>query len=450
MGLRFRRIDLRTTVGGRIAAAMLVSATVLGAKADSAPAALSVPGPEVAAPSPTGSYVVTLAGTGDESAAVRARLERGVGFVSSMTYTQSLSGFAATLTAAQAAEIRKESRVTSVVPDVEIRASGAKRSTAPQPEVLPPGVKRIGAEGHGPAKSAVAVLDTGLDLANSDLNAVHGVNCVKASKPAQDDDGHGTHVGGTIAARADGAAAIGVAPNTRLYSVKVLSAGGKGRLSGLLCGIDWVKANARRLDIGVANVSITASGSDDGACGARTGDPLHAAICDSAAAGILYVAAAGNAAGDLARTVPAAYSEVLTVSAATDTDGLPGGTGAPACDERDDTAASYSNFATTDADAAHLLAAPGTCVISSRLGGGVETMQGTSMAAPHVAGAAALCRGSAEGPGPCASLGSPSEVIQQLREDAAERAAEGFGFAGDPFQPFADRRMGHLVSAVDY
>lgn len=450
MGLRFRRIDLRTTVGGRITAAMLVTATVLGAKADSAPAALIVAGPEVVAPTPAAPYVVTLAGSGDESAAVRARLEHGIGFVSSATYTHSLRGFAATLTTAQVAEIRKDRRVTSVVPDLEIRASGAKGSTAPQPEVLPAGVKRIGADGRGPANSAVAVLDTGLDLANPDLNAVHGVNCVKPSKPAQDHDGHGTHVGGTIAARADGAAAIGVAPNTRLYSVKVLSSGGKGRLSGLLCGIDWVRANARRLDIRVANVSITASGYDDGACGARTGDPLHAAICDSVAAGILYVAAAGNAAVDLAHTVPATYSEVLTVSAATDTDGLPGGTGAPACDERDDTAASYSNFATTDADAAHLLAAPGTCVTSSKLGGGVESMQGTSMAAPHVAGAAALCLGSAGVPGPCASLRAPSEVIQQLRDDAAERAAEGFGFAGDPLQPFADRRTGHLVSAVDY
>ena len=68
---------------------------------------------------------------------------------------------------------------------------------------------------------------------------------------------------------------VGVAPGTRLYSVKVLDASAKGRLSGLLCGIEWVRANAERLDIRVANVSITAAGSDDGACGARDGSPLH-------------------------------------------------------------------------------------------------------------------------------------------------------------------------------
>ena len=437
--------------GGRIiVATLLLTAALLGARAESTSAATTAVSSAAVAPTPAAQFVVTLARTGEDASVVTARLQRGIGFTASTTYTRALKGFAATLTPTQVARLKEDPGVRSVVPDVEISASGAKKSTAPQPEVLPAGVKRIGAEGHGPANSAVAVLDTGLDLTNPDLNAVHGVNCVKSGKPAQDDDGHGTHVGGIIAARANGAGAIGVAPNTRLYSVKVLGSTGKGRLSGLLCGIDWVKGNARALGIRVANVSITAAGTDDGACGTRIGDPLHAALCDSVAAGIVYVAAAGNASVDFANTVPAAYSEVLTVSAATDTDGLPGGTGASACGERDDTAASYSNYATTDADAAHLLAAPGTCVTSSKLGGGVATMQGTSMAAPHAAAAAALCLGSAGVPGPCASLGSPSRVIQQLREDAAERAADGFGFAGDPLQPFANRRMGHLVSAVDY
>ena len=395
-------------------------------------------------------YVVMLSSGRDSASVVRSRLERSVGFTASVSYGHALSGFAATLTPAQVSRLRNDSSVLSIVPDAVVSSAGSKRPTRVAPESIPPGVKRIGAGANG-AGAAVAVLDTGLDLANPDLNAAAGVNCVKTAKAPQDEDGHGTHVGGTIAARADGADVVGVAPDTRLYAVKVLDATGKGRLSGLLCGVDWVVANAERLDIRVANLSLGARGYDDGACGARNGDPLHAAICAAADDRILFVAAAGNDGSNFAATIPAAYPEVLTVTAATDTDGLPGGLGAAACvsSESDDTAGSYSNFATSAA-ASHTLAAPGTCVVSTALGGGVGTMLGTSMAAPHVAGAAALCLGAAGAPGPCATLDSTAAVIQRLREDAAKRAQAGFGFTGDPLDPLDGRQLGHLVSAAGY
>lgn len=420
-----------------MAAAGLNAAPALAASSDSAAA------------SP---YVVTLSTPRDGVSEVASRLERSGGFSATTTYGHALSGFAAPLTPAQVSELRSDPAVTSVVPDVVVSSAASKPSPRVVPEVVPAGVQRIGGAAHGAASVAVAVLDTGLDLANPDLNAAPGVNCVKAGKSPQDDDGHGTHVGGTIAARADGADVVGVAPNTRLYAVKVLTATGKGRLSGLLCGIDWVKANAERFNIGVANMSLAARGSDDGACGARNGDPLHSAICASVTDGIVYVAAAGNDGSDFARTIPAAYPEVLTVTAATDTDGLPGGHGQSACvpSEFDDTAGSYSNFATSDAAAAHTLSGPGTCVISTGVDGGVATMLGTSMAAPHVSAAAALCLGTAGGDGPCATLDSPAAVIARLREDAENRAREGFGFAGDPFEPLDGRHMGHLVSVADY
>lgn len=342
-----------------------------------------------------------------------------------------------------------------VTPDREITGAGSKSST-PTPEAIPVGVGRIGATDAGrtwgPADSAVAVLDTGLDLANPDLNAAGGVNCMKPSKPPQDDNGHGTHVGGTIAARIGGGGAVGVAPGTKLLAVKVLDANSKGHLSDLLCGIDWVYGNAAGRNILVANVSITAQGFDDGSCGALNADPVHAAICKSKDAGIVYVAAAGNSGTDLATTVPAAYSETLTVTATTDTDGAAGGQGPAACDpaERDDESGTYSNFATTTQAAAHTLAAPGTCVVSTNVGGGVATMLGTSMAAPHVAAAAALCLAAGR---PCAALGRTERVagvIDQLRTDAAAAANAGLGFDGDPLQPLAGREMGYLVSVRGY
>ena len=278
-------------------------------------------------------------------------------------------------------------------------------------ETVPPGVRRAGgatpALAHAPATTAVAVLDTGIDLANRDLDAVTGVNCVKPGTPAQDDNGHGTNVAGIIAARNTGKGVVGVAPGTRVYAVKVLNNRAVGTLSQFLCGINWVAANAAALNIRVANMSI-------GGVGPQRRRLRH---------GQRRLRAQGDLRGDRRRrhvrrlgrqrrretsrrTVPAAYPEVLTATAITDTDGLPGALGPASCakKELDDRTGTYSNYAVSAADAAHTIAAPGTCVVSAGLGGKASTYTGTSQAAPHVAGAVALCHGSGGLPGPCAGL----------------------------------------------
>jgi subtilisin family serine protease len=102
----------------------------------------------------------------------------------------------------------------------------------------------------------VAVIDTGIDLTHPDLQAVNGTNCVSPGAPAQDDNGHGTHLAGTIAARNNGSGVTGMVPGTTVYAVKVLNAAGSGRESQFICGVDWVTANAARLNIKVANVSL--------------------------------------------------------------------------------------------------------------------------------------------------------------------------------------------------
>jgi subtilisin len=368
-------------------------------------------------------------------------------------YGSAFKGFAADLTADQVAHLRRDPAVAFVEPDVTVVATGTQPLAAG--ELAPAGLRRIGAasltEAHGASTTNVAVLDTGVDLANSDLDAVSGTNCIKPGAAAQDDNGHGTNVAGIIAARNTGSGVVGVAPGTRVFSVKVLNSRATGTLSQFLCGINWVAGNAAQLNIGVANMSIAGPGSDDGNCGNTNGDAEHKAICAATAAGVSFVVAAGNSGTNFATSAPAAYPEVLTATAMTDTDGLPGAGGPAACarKEADDRYASFSNYAVSVAAAAHAIAAPGTCVVSSGLGGTTSTYSGTSQAAPHVAGTLALCRGNAGVPGPCANL-SPADAIARVRSDAAAAATTANGFLGDPLRPLTGKVFGPLVSAALY
>ncbi len=392
----------------------------------------------------TGGYVVTYR-DGVDAAPATAALERRAGFAAGQRYEAVVGGFAAVLTERQLARVAADPAVAGVVPDVAVVAHGMGGTGAK--EVVPPGVRRVRAASATPdraADHAVAVVDTGLplDVRRSDLDAVHGVDCIEPGTPADDDNGHGTHVGGTIAARHGGSGVVGVAPGTRLVAVKVLDRKGAGSISSILCGLEWVARSAAALDIRVVNLSLGTTGTDTGSC--DPADPLHAAVCALVEAGVTVVASAGNAGTDLARAVPASYAEVLTVTAVTDTDGVPGGGGEPcAKTQRDDEPWSDTNFAVDPLDVAHVIAAPGACVVSAKPHGGTTTMSGTSMAAPHVAGAVALCLGSGGTPGPCAGR-APAAIIRRLRADAAFADAAGWGFPGDP------GRFGHLVSAAAY
>ena len=251
---------------------------------------------------------------------------------------------------------------------------------------------------------------------------------------------------GTIGAITNPSGVVGVAPGIPIYSVRVLNNQGSGSFSSIICGIDWVTANAASLNIKVANMSLGGSGSDDGNCGNSNADAMHKAICKSVAAGVTYVVAAGNSNVNFSGFVPAAYNEVLTVTAAADYNGQPGGGAAATCRAGiDDTAADFSNFTSPGSlDEGHTIAAPGVCIYSTWKGGGYNTISGTSMASPHVAGTAALCIGS----GQC--KGAPNQVIGTLRSDASAQPAAGYGFVGDPSQPINGRFYGYLLSAGIY
>jgi subtilisin len=367
----------------RLAAAVSVVTTVLGlgATAVTAEAAPTSPGLSTA-PAP---HIVVLDDSADARAVAQAQASR-FGFDLGHVYTSALQGYSATMSPAVAAALEASPAVKWVQED---------RPVSVDAQTTPTGINRANADASPTAaingvdqrvNVDVAVIDTGADLSHPDLNIYRAgaKNCSVGAINANDLNGHGTHVSGTIGALDNGTGVVGMTPGARIWPVKVLTDAGSGLNSDVICGIDYVTSHASEIE--VANMSLGGAGTDDGNCGASNDDAMHAAICESVAAGITYAVAAGNDSENAANSTPAAYDEVITVSALADFNGLPGGGAPSTCrSDVDDTFADFSNFG-GDVD----IIAPGVCINSTWMLGGYNTISGTSMASPHVAGGAAL------------------------------------------------------------
>lgn len=330
-------------------------------------------------------------------------------------YRVASRGFAARLSEPQVNALRSDPRVNNVVEDRKV-TTAAKPGTGGggTTEIVPTGIKRIDAEEAAGSDAIVAIIDTGIDLDHPDVNVSTTCGFTAYSGTPDDGNGHGTHVAGIVGAKAvNGIGVRGVAPGAELCPVKVLDNSGSGAFSSIIAGIDYVTEKRTQfndtngnegINIKVANMSLggcatvvfiwcvaEAPPQNDNCGVAADGtieDPLHDAICNSTAAGVVYSVAAGNDGEDALYFVPAAYPEVITVSALADYNGQGGGGGkAPrGCNYGpDDTLANFSNHGEV-VD----IGAPGACILSTYKGGGTKTLSGTSMATPHVTGAIAL------------------------------------------------------------
>lgn len=330
------------------------------------------------------------------------------------SYRSAINGFSARLSSAELEAVKNDPRVAFVSEDrvVSIDVTSRERraaifsantrdrlpiSAAEQStptilsQTLPTGIDRINAENEANKGAGihVAVIDTGIQKDHPDLagNIVGGKNCSSGTS-YNDGNGHGTHVAGTIAGIDNGFGVVGVAPEAKLWAVRVLDNAGYGSWSSVICGLDFVtsKAPANGGPIRVANMSLGGGGVSDNNCGNSNNDPLHKAVCRARDAGVTIVVAAGNSAVDASTQAPASYDDaVITVSALADSDGAKDGKGAGTSYGPDDTFATFSNFGNV-VD----VGAPGVSIHSTWIGKGYGTISGTSMASPHVAGAAAL------------------------------------------------------------
>ena len=285
--------------------------------------------------------------------------------------------------------------------DVEVFALARKndQTGSVQAQVTPWGIDKIDAEivwptGNNADTIKVGIIDTGISKDHPDLkaNIKGGVNTIRPQKSWNDDNGHGSHVAGIVAALNNSSGVVGAAPLADLYAIKVLNANGSGYLSDVIEGIQWAVAKNMR----VVNMSL-GTGSDILS--------MRDAVIAARNAGVVVVAAAGNSGGSV--LYPAAYPEVIAVSAT----------------DQDNQSAWFSSYG-PEVD----LAAPGVSIYSTYKSSNYATLSGTSMAAPHVAGATALLLSTPVGTYDANNNGNwdPAEVQTKLQATAGDLGSDGF------------------------
>jgi subtilisin family serine protease len=377
----------------------LATAALVGGLAALPAQAAPAEGTVLAAGSPTavkGSYIVTLkkAAGFKASSTTGKNLIKEYGGTVKKTFGAALNGYTATLSAEEARRLAADPAVASVEQDQRVQVTATQTSA-------PWGLDRIdqtslplnGTYTYPDTAGAgvtVYVIDTGVRVSHSQLSgrAVNGYDAVDGDSVAQDGNGHGTHVATTVAG-----STYGVAKRAKIVAVRVLNNSGSGTIAGVIAGVDWVTKN--HSGPSVANMSL----------GGGASSTLDTAVRNSIASGVTYAVAAGNSNTSASSSSPARVAEAITVGATT----------------RTDARASYSNYGST-LD----IFAPGSSITAGwhTSDTATNTISGTSMATPHVAGAAAVYLAGH-------TSATPSQVASALVNGATTGKVTGAG-TGSP------------------
>ncbi len=276
-----------------------------------------------------------------------------------MVYSYALEGIVVNITESDARQLQNADGIKGVYPDkmVTLKKPGTV-PTDPPAETIPYGITRVGGGATYMNDHKAWIIDTGIDMNHPDLNVdqVNGATFVSRTTTPEDDNGHGTHCAGIVAAIDNEIGVIGVAAGATVVPVKVLDRKGSGAYSVIIAGVDYVAANAETGD--VANMSL----------GGGVYEPIDDAVIALANSGVLVALAAGNESDDANNHSPARANapNIYTVSAM----------------DVNDYFASFSNYGNPPID----YCAPGVSILSTYKGDAYATMSGTSMAAPHVCG----------------------------------------------------------------
>ncbi|MFJ5775965.1 S8 family peptidase [Streptomyces sp. NPDC093094] len=354
-----RRLAAIGVAASAALAAGLVSALPAGAAPAAAEGRIQYAG---AADAVADSYIVTLKADRARSGTAQGRaVAAKYGATIERTYRKALNGYEIHADETEARRLAADPAVASVVQNRTFHID----ATQPSPpswgldridqRALPLDSSYTYPDSAGQGVTAY-IIDTGVRITHSDFGgrASYGYDAVDNDNTAQDGNGHGTHVAGTVAGNA-----YGVAKKARVVGVRVLNNSGSGTTAQVVAGIDWVARNA--VKPAVANMSL----------GGGADTALDTAVRNAVAAGVTFAVAAGNESTNASTRSPARVAEAITVGATTSTDAK----------------ASYSNYGS-----ALDLFAPGSSITSSwnTSDSATNTISGTSMATPHVAGAAAL------------------------------------------------------------
>ena len=281
-------------------------------------------------------------------------------------YSKAIQGFAVNLSDSEVAALEKNPNVKGIWPDQMFTL--AKPGTTPTPpaaQATPPGITRVGGPVNYTGSAKAWIIDTGIDLDHPDLNVDGGSgrNFISTLKTPDDDNGHGSHCAGIVAAKNNTIGVVGVAAGATVVPVKVLDRRGSGAYSVIIAGVNYVAGAATPGD--VANMSL----------GGGAYEPIDLAVINMAAAGIRVALAAGNESDNANNHSPARANGVNIYTTY-------------ACDSKD-VWAYFSNYGNPPID----YCAPGVNIYSTYKGGGYTTMSGTSMAAPHACGVLLVTNG---------------------------------------------------------